>query len=80
MGDFGYSWSSLWYKNFAEKYNMKQEYITAGENKVKFDKFKEIKPEAEKWMKNYLYLLEHELKVNIIDQRSEKFERLGVKI
>ncbi len=30
-------------------------------------------------MKNYLYLLEHELKINVIDQRSEKFEKLKVK-
>ena len=57
VGDFGYSWSSLWFKEFAEKYKVRQEYITAGNNKVKFDVFNDIKPESEKWMKNYLYLL-----------------------
>lgn len=39
IGDVGYVWSRLWYHKFAEKYNIKQEYIFAGENKVKFDRF-----------------------------------------
>ena len=57
LGDFGFNWSSLWFKKFADKYNIKQEYIFSGENKVKFNVFEDIKPESEKWMQNYLYLL-----------------------
>ena len=39
IGDIGYMWSSLWFKKIAEKYNIKQEYVTAGENKIKFNPF-----------------------------------------
>lgn len=44
IGDVGVAWSKLWYHKFAEKYDIKQEYIFAGENKVKFNQFEEIKP------------------------------------
>lgn len=30
IGDFGYNWSTLWFKKFADKYNVKQEYIYSG--------------------------------------------------
>ena len=29
-------------------------------------------------MQNYLYLLEHDLKVNVIDNRAAQFQRLNV--
>jgi ClpP class serine protease len=46
IGDVGAVWSKLWYHRFAEKYNIKQEFVFAGENKVKFNPFEEIKPES----------------------------------
>lgn len=30
LGDFGYGWSTLWFKKFADKYNVRQEYIFSG--------------------------------------------------
>lgn len=39
LGDFNYSWSSLWLKKFADKYDMKIDYVYSGENKVKFNPF-----------------------------------------
>ena len=44
LGDFSFSWSSLWLKKFADKYNVRQEYIFSGENKVKFNMFEDMKP------------------------------------
>lgn len=46
IGDFGYSWNSLWLKKFADKYNIKAEYIHGGSNKVKFNPYEDIKPES----------------------------------
>jgi len=39
LGDVGFVWSRLWYTRFGEKYNIKKEYVAAGENKVKFNQF-----------------------------------------
>lgn len=78
IGDVGVVWSRLWYHKFAEKYDIKQEYIFAGENKVKFNQFEDIKPESEKWVKNYIYQIEHELKVGIIGNRTEHFTKKNV--
>lgn len=78
MGDFNYQWSSLWFKKFADKYNMKVDYVYSGENKVKFNPFEEIKPESEKWMQNHLYLLEHELKCTVINNRQKIFTKKQV--
>ena len=78
IGDFSYSWSSIWLKKFADKYNIRQEYVHGGQNKVKFNIYEDIKPESEKWMQNYLYLLEHDLKVTIINQRNEQFLKNNV--
>ena len=72
-------WSRLWYHKFAEKYDIKQEYIFAGENKVKFNQFEDIKPESEKWVKNYIFQIEHELKVGIIGNRTEHFTKKNVR-
>ena len=46
MGDFGFGWSSLWFKKFGDKYKVKQEYIYSGENKIKFNMFEDLKPES----------------------------------
>ena len=80
IGDFSYSWSTIWLKKFADKYNIRQEYIHGGENKVKFNVYEDIKPESEKWMQNYLYLLEHDLKVAIINHRNDHFLKNNVSI
>lgn len=80
MGDYSFAWSSIWLKKFADKYNIKQEYIHGGENKVKFNIYEDIKPESEKWMQNYLYLLEHDLKVSIINNRNTHFMKNKVYI
>lgn len=44
LGDFNYSWSSLWLKKFADRYNVRMEYLYSGENKVKFNPFEDIRP------------------------------------
>ena len=80
MGDFGFTWSSLWFKKFADKYNVRQEFIFSGQNKVKFNVFEDMKPESEKWMQNHLYLLEHDLKCIIAEQRQTHFNKLEVYI
>lgn len=46
IGDIGYVWSNLWFNRFANKYDIKQEFIYSPENKVKFNRFEEIKPES----------------------------------
>ena len=78
IGDVGCVWSRLWYNKFADKYNIKQEYVFAGDNKVKFDQFQEIKPESEKWMKNYINEIESELKTGIAANRTEHFTKKNV--
>lgn len=70
IGDVGYVWKKIWFQKFADKYNVKQEFLAAGQNKVKFNPFQDLKPESQKWMKNYLFLKEHELKSTIINNRS----------
>ena len=45
---------------------------------MKFNIYEDIKPESEKWMKNYLYLLEHDLKTVIINQRQNHFAKKNV--
>jgi hypothetical protein len=37
-----------------------------------------MKPESEKWAKNLVYEMEHELKVNLTNNRSEHFLKNGV--
>lgn len=59
---------------------MKLDYVYSGENKVKFNHFEEIKPESEKWMQNYLYLQEHDLKCAVIDNREKSLTKKQVKI
>lgn len=78
VGDIGYVWSTLWFNRFAKKYDVKQEFVYSPENKVKFNPFEEIKPESEKWAKNYVYEMEHELKVTLTNNRSEHFLKKGV--
>ena len=46
LGDFNYMWSSMWFKKFSDKYNIRQEFIHAGENKIKFNPFEDIKPDS----------------------------------
>lgn len=44
IGDLGFAWSSLWFDRFANKYDMKNEYVFSPENKVKNNPFEPIKP------------------------------------
>ncbi len=46
LGDMSSAWSSLWFKNFTEKYDIKPEFITAGKNKMKINPFEELSPES----------------------------------
>lgn len=78
IGDMGYVWSTLWFNRFAKKYDVKKEFVYSPQNKVKFNPFEEIKPESEKWMKNYVYEMEHELKTALTNNRSEHFLKNGV--
>ncbi len=70
IGDIGFVWSSLWFNRFAKAYNIKKELIHSPENKIKLNPLEEITPESEKWAKNYVYELEHELKVIITNNRA----------
>jgi len=45
---------------------------------VKLNPYEEIKPESEKWVKNYIYQIDHELKVGIISNRKEHFNKKNV--
>jgi hypothetical protein len=67
LGDVDVMLSKLWYHKFAEKYDVRQEFIFAGENKVKFNPFEEIKPESVKWVKDYFGQIDQELKVVIVN-------------
>jgi ClpP class serine protease len=80
IGDVGYIWGSLWFNRFAKKYDIKQELIYSTENKIKFNPLEEIKPESEKWVQNYLYEMEHELKVAITNNRAQNFSKKGVRL
>ena len=55
----GYVWNTLWFNRFAKKYDVKKEFVYSPENKVKFNPFEELKPESEKWAKNYVFEMEH---------------------
>jgi hypothetical protein len=37
-----------------------------------------MKPESEKWVKNYIFQIEHELKTGIIANRTEHFTKKNV--
>lgn len=39
LGDFNYSWSPFWLKKFADKYDIKADYVYEGENNIKFNPF-----------------------------------------
>lgn len=39
IGDIGYTWNSLWFDRFANKYDVKADFVYSPENKVKFNKF-----------------------------------------
>jgi hypothetical protein len=39
IGDVGAVWSKLWYHKFSQKYDIKQEFVFAGENKVKMNPY-----------------------------------------
>lgn len=80
LGDLGYVWRKIWLTKFAQKYNIRQEFVTAGENKIKLNPFEDLKPQDEKWMKNTLYTLEHDLKSGIIKNRNEHFLKLKVSL
>ena len=80
IGDMGYTWNSLWFDRFAKKYDIKQEFVYSPENKVKFNTFEPMREDAEKWLQNYLYETEHELKVAVTSNRSNNFLKKGVKI
>ena len=69
LGDVGYSWQSLWLDRFASKYDVSQEFVAAGENKVKFNPFEPIKPESEEWMKAHLARMQSHLKQGLSDIR-----------
>lgn len=58
FGDIGFVWRKIWLDKFADKYDMKLDYIHSGANKVKMNIFKPMKPESEKWVQEYLNLLE----------------------
>ena len=78
IGDFGYVWNGLWFDRFAEKYDIKQEFVYSPENKVKSNPFEPMKEKYQKWLQNYLYEYEHELKVTVTKNREEHFLRNGV--
>jgi ClpP class serine protease len=78
IGDMGYVWSSLWLDRFAQKYDVRQEYVYSPENKVKYNPFEPMKESHEKWLQNYLYENEHSLKSAIVENREEHFLRNGV--
>lgn len=46
MGDIGASWKTLWFDRFANKYDVKQEFVYAGDNKVKFNSFEPIREDS----------------------------------
>ena len=78
IGDFGYVWNGLWLDRFAEKYDIKQQFVYSPENKVKSNRFEPMKESYQKWLQSYLYETEHELKVAVTKNREEHFLRSGV--
>jgi len=79
MGEFGYTVKQFGLQKFIKNWNVDQEFITAGANKVRLDRFKDLKPEDVKWINNILLEWEYELKSDIINNRSHKFKELKVK-
>lgn len=78
LGDLSYTWSSIGLKRLAEKWNISQEYLYQGRNKIQFNPWDELRPESRDWMQNYLYDIEHELKVQIVRNRVNAFTFLKV--
>lgn len=46
LGDFGYTWRGLDLTKFADKFNVRMQYVYAGKQKVGGDMFKELAPET----------------------------------
>ncbi|KAL4446070.1 hypothetical protein ABPG74_021609 [Tetrahymena malaccensis] len=76
LGDFGYSYQGFGYKGLLENYNVKAEFVHAGEKKVKLNPFQDLKQEDAQWMKNYLLEREYDLKSSVIQTRAQKFHDL----
>ena len=49
IGEYGYTIKQFGLHKFIKNYSIEQENITSGKNKVRLDRFKELKPEDEKW-------------------------------
>ena len=80
IGDVGCHWSRLWYNRFAQRHNIKQEYVHAGENKVKLNPFEEIKPESKEWVENYIKGLNSDLTSALLTNRNSSFTKHNVHI
>lgn len=78
LGDLGFTWRGYDLTKFAEKFNIKIEYIHAGKQKISGDMFKELDPQTKEWLQNHMYNMEHELKVEVIKNRAEAFNYLKV--
>lgn len=69
FGDFGFVYRNFGMKQFAEKWHYTRETFTSGEKKNKFDPYKDVKPEDEKWIKGILSEMEFELKKEVTKNR-----------
>jgi ClpP class serine protease len=78
IGDVGCNWSRLWYSRLAQRHNVKQEYVYAGENKVKLNPFEEIRPESKEWVESYIKGLHLDLTSALQANRNSHFARNNV--
>eukprot|EP01016_Furgasonia_blochmanni_P037468 TRINITY_DN4419_c0_g3_i2.p1 TRINITY_DN4419_c0_g3~~TRINITY_DN4419_c0_g3_i2.p1 ORF type:complete len:288 (-),score=98.29 TRINITY_DN4419_c0_g3_i2:334-1197(-) len=73
VGSWGFSWAGFGFQDFIKHWKIEQEFIHAGENKVRLNPFKEIRKEDVEWLRKLLNEREYELKSEIIKYRSHKF-------
>ena len=78
MGDFGYYSNTLGFKEFLKEHRVGAEVLRAGVNKARMNPFEELSETDRKWMQNYVYSLEHELRSTVIKNRHNQFKRLDV--
>lgn len=79
VGDFGYYNTTLGFKDFLKDKMIGAEVLRAGINKARMNPFEDLTENDRKWLQNYVYALEHELRSTVIKNRLSQFKRLEVR-
>ena len=78
MGDFGYYSATVGVKGLLKDWKVGFQVMRAGVNKATMNPLEDLPERDEKWMQNYLYSVEHELRSTIVKNRINQLQRHNV--